>query len=104
MTGLRVWSFGIALTQSSSLSRVAETMAGLNGERPDTVRQRLQEWYQDAAAKSGKHRWDWQVEPYFAPLLTWVLSLLPHRCRELFLVMDVTTQKDRLSVLSVSVQ
>jgi hypothetical protein len=89
---------------SPSRNRVAEVIAGLNGERPNTVRQRLKEWYQEAEAKSGKHRWDWQVEPCFAPLLSWVLSLLPRSCREVFLAMDVTTQKDRLSVLSVSVQ
>jgi hypothetical protein len=68
------------------------------------VRQCLKEWYQEAIAKSGKHRWEWQVEPCFAPLLSWVLSLLPSDRREVFLAMDVTTQKDRLSVLSISVQ
>jgi Transposase DDE domain len=35
-------------------------------------------------------------------LLGWVLSLLPHDCRDVFLAMDVTTQKDRLTVLSVA--
>lgn len=104
VTGLSLWSFGIALTHSCSLSRVSESIAHLNGEVPNTVRQRLKEWYQEAAAKSGKHRWDWQVEGCFAPLLSWVLSLFAPDCRDLFLAMDVTTQKDRLSVLSIAVQ
>jgi hypothetical protein len=38
VTGLSVWSFGIALTRSSSLNRVAEMIGGVNGERPNTVR------------------------------------------------------------------
>jgi hypothetical protein len=104
VTGLSLWSFGIALTQSCSLSRVSKSIAELNEERPNTVRQRLKEWYQEASAKSGKHRWQWQVDSCFAPLLTWVLSLFPRSCRDLFLAMDVTTQKARLSVLSISVQ
>ncbi len=69
VTGLSLWSFGMVMTCSSSLSRVSEAVAYLNEERPNTVRQRLQEWYQEAAAKSGKHRSDWSVQPCFAPLL-----------------------------------
>lgn len=103
VTGLSVWSFGMALTQSSSLTRVSQAIAQLNQERPNTVRQRLKEWYQEASAKSGKHRWQWQVEPCLVPLLQWVVSLLPAACRELYLAIDVTTQKDRLSVLSIAV-
>jgi hypothetical protein len=104
VTGLSTWSFGIALTQSSSLSRVSQSIALLNDERANTVRQRLKEWYEEASAKSGTHRWEWQVEECFVPLLRWVMSLLPRDCRELFLAMDVTTQKDRLTVLSIAVQ
>ncbi|MGG6270956.1 hypothetical protein ACQ4M3_42125 [Leptolyngbya sp. AN03gr2] len=49
VTGLSLWSFGIALTQSSSLSRVSQSIARLNAERPNTVRQRLKEWYEEAS-------------------------------------------------------
>lgn len=103
VTGLSVWSFGMAWSRSSSLSRVPEMIARLNDERPNTVRQRLKEWYQEASAKSGKHRWEWQVEDCFAPLLTWILSLFPSGGRDVFLALDVTTQQDRLSVLSIAV-
>jgi hypothetical protein len=103
VTGLSLWSFGMAMARTSSLTQVSECLAQLNEERPNTVRQRLKAWYQDASAQSGEHRWEWQPQTCFAPLLTWVLSLLPLSCRELFLAMDVTTQRERLSVLSVSV-
>jgi len=59
--------------------------------------------YQEASVKSGKHRWEWQVEDCFAPLLTWILSLFPSGGRDVFLALDVTTQQDRLSVLSIAV-
>jgi len=49
--GLASWSFGIVLTSSSSLTRVSEFIAKVNGEKVNTVRKRLKEWYQD----------DWQV-------------------------------------------
>ena len=45
VTELSVWSFGMAWSRSSSLSRVPEMIARLNDERPNTVRQRLKEWY-----------------------------------------------------------
>jgi hypoxanthine phosphoribosyltransferase len=47
-TGLATWSFGIVMTKSSSLEKVSEFIAQLNGEKTNTVRQRLKEWYQDA--------------------------------------------------------
>lgn len=103
VTGLSLWSFGMVMTHSSSLNRVAEAVAYLNEERPNTVRQRLKEWYQEAAAKSGKHRSDWSVQECFAPLLAWVLELLPADEQELFLAIDSSTLKTRLTVLSVHV-
>lgn len=103
VTGLSLWSFGMVLAHSSSLNRVSEVIAYLNQERPNTVRQRLKEWYQEAAAKSGKHRSDWSVPECFAPLLAWVLELLPTEPPELFLAIDSSTLKSRLTVLSVHV-
>ena len=103
VTGLSLWSFGMVLTRSSSLNRVSEAIAYLNQERPNTVRQRLKEWYQEAAAKSGKHRSDWSVQECFAPLLAWVLELLPTDRQELFLAINSSSLKSRLTVLSVHV-
>jgi hypothetical protein len=53
VTGLSLWSFGMAMARTSSLTQVSECLAQLNEERPNTVRQRLKAWYQDASAQSG---------------------------------------------------
>lgn len=101
--GLASWSFGIALTRSSSLSRVADGIAQLNGESYNTVRQRLKEWYQEAAAKHGEHRQSLPVARCFLPLLRWVVSLMPPGTTRLALAMDATSIKQRFTVLSISV-
>ncbi|MEA5621066.1 hypothetical protein VB711_25000 [Cronbergia sp. UHCC 0137] len=44
------------MTKSSSLTQVAHFIASINGQKPNTVRQRLKEWYQEAEAKKGKRR------------------------------------------------
>ena len=41
--GLATWSFGMVMTQSSSLSKVSALIAKLNGESENTLRQRLKE-------------------------------------------------------------
>ncbi len=54
VAGLATWSFGMVITNSSSLTRVSEFIAKINGEKSNTVKQRLKEWYQDSKAKKGK--------------------------------------------------
>ena len=44
-----------------------------NGEKSNTVKQRLKEWYQDSNAKKGKKRRELDVTECFAPLLKWIL-------------------------------
>ncbi len=44
-------------------------IAKVNGEKPNTVRQRLKEWYQEAKAKKGKERCSLDVSSCFAPLM-----------------------------------
>ncbi len=101
--GLATWSFGIALAQSSSLSRVSETIAQLNDEPPNRVRQRLKEWYQESQAKSGQQRRSVEVEPCFAYLLRWVLSLMPEGSSCLSLAMDASNIGSVFTVLSIHV-
>ena len=47
ITGLATWSFGMVITGSSSLTRVSELIAKINGEKSNTVRRRLKEWYKE---------------------------------------------------------
>ncbi len=75
--GLATQSFGLVMTKSSSLTQVSRLIAAVNQEKPNTVRQRLKEWYQSWKAKKGEKRSTLEVSSCFAPLLIWVISLLP---------------------------
>ncbi len=65
IAGLASWSFGIVMTSSSSLTRVSELIAKVNGEKNDTVRKRLKEWYLDSDAKKGKKRKELDISKCF---------------------------------------
>lgn len=102
--GLATWSFGIVMTNSSSLTRVSTFIARLNDERVNTTRQRLREWYLEAPAKcGGKKRAEIEVSQCFAPLLLWVLSLFPKSLTDLLLALDATHIGANLTILSLNV-
>jgi hypothetical protein len=54
ISGLATWSFGMVMTQSSSLTKVSTLIAKVNQEPENTVRQRLKEWYKSGFAKAKK--------------------------------------------------
>lgn len=103
VVGLATWSFGIVMTQSSSLTRVSQFIATVNGEKVMTVRQRLREWYQEASAKKGEKRRTIDASSCFAPLLKWVLSLLPPNVKQIALALDATTIGNKFVVLSINI-
>src|SRR5215471_5676216 len=78
--GLAWFSFGMVLAQSCSVTAVAVQLADLLGQKVDTVKQRLREWYCEAAAKAGRRRRQLDVRTCFSPLLRWVLRDWP--CRQ----------------------
>jgi Transposase DDE domain len=102
--GLALWTLGMILARRCGLSSVALMLAPLLGQPDNTLRQRLKEFYLEAAAKGGakrgRQRHDFAVADCFAPLLAWVLSYWG--CRRLVLALDPTTLGDRLHVLCVS--
>jgi len=100
---LAAWSYGIVLAQCCGLTTVAAFLAALLGERDNTVRQRLREWYRDAADKRGAQRQELDVAHCFAPLLRWVLAWWPADERRLVLALDATSLGDRFVVLAISV-
>ncbi len=67
VSGLATWSFGMVMTQSSSLTRVSNLIAKVNQEKENTVRQRLKEWYKagEAKEKIGNKRTSLEVKPGF---------------------------------------
>jgi hypothetical protein len=100
LTLLALWSVGIILARRCGLSTVALQVAALLGQSDNTARQRLREFYQEATAKAGRRRKDFDPGDCFAPLLGWLLTLWP--CRRLALALDVTNLGDRFHVLCVS--
>ncbi|MDY6940083.1 MAG: transposase [Cyanobacteriota bacterium] len=91
------------MTKSSSLTRVSKFIAEVNGEKTNTVRQRLKEWYREAEAKKGQHRRHLDVSSCFAPLLLWVMSLLPSNIERIALAVDATSIGQKFTVLSMNV-
>jgi len=98
---LALWSLGMLLARSCGLVCVTNHLVPLLGKPFNTVRQRLREFYQEADAKAGSKRRDFDVTECFVPLLTWILSFWSQR--RLAIALDVTNLYDRLHVLCVSV-
>jgi Transposase DDE domain len=99
--GLAWFSFGMVLAQACSVTAVATQLADLLGQKFDTVKHRLREWYYEADAKAGAHRRQLAVRTCFAPLLRWVLADWPSR--QLALALDATTLGQRFTTLAISV-
>ena len=84
-------------------TQVSNFIAKVNGEKPNTVRQRLKEWYQEAEAKTGKKRSSLDVSSCFAPLMRWVISLLPRNIEQIALALNATSISDKFVVLSLNI-
>src|SRR5438094_9712245 len=70
---LALWSYGMVLAKSCGITSVVALLATLLGQSEGTVRQRLREWYYDAADKKGAQRNALDVSQCFAPLSAWIL-------------------------------
>jgi hypothetical protein len=99
--GLATWSFGMILARCCALTAVALFLAQLLGRHYHAVRQRLREFYQEAAAKKGDRRRDLEVSACFAPLLRWVLR--DWQGRQLAVAVDASSLGALFVVLCVSV-
>ena len=100
-TGLALWSFGIIVARSCSLTAVAGLLAPLLGQSFNTVRERLRDTYREAAAKAGTGRTDLVVADCWAPWLAWVLE--GWSGRQLAIAIDASTLGQRFVVLALSV-
>ena len=98
---LALWSLGMVLARSCSLTAVAGVLAALLERKENTVRQQLREFCYEAEAKRGPQRQAVAVEPCFVPLLRWVLE--GYTGAQLALALDATTLGDRFVVLAISV-
>jgi hypothetical protein len=91
----------MVLARSCGQTSVVAVLAGLLGHKPDALRQRLREFYQEPQAKAGAKRQAIHVSACFAPLLAWILSWW--QAQQIALAVDATTLGDRFYVLCVSV-
>ncbi len=98
-------TFGMVMTQSSSLTRVSNIIAKINQEKENTVRQRFKEWDKEgtAKAKKGNKRVSLEVTGCFASLVKWVLDLLPQDNQELPIALDATSNGQNFTVLSINI-
>jgi len=107
LTVLVLWSIGIVLAQSCGLTTVAVLLAYLLDISEHTIRERLRDWYRDAAHKRGAKRGDKRrnldVPSCFPALLRWVVAWSPPTCHQLALAIDASTLGQRFTILTISV-
>ncbi len=101
VVGLATWSFGMVMARCCALTTVALFVAQFLGHKYHAVRQRLREFYQEAAAKKGNRRRDVDVTTCFAPLLRWILR--DWNGRQLAVALDASSLGTLFVVLCVSV-
>ena len=98
---LSLWSLGMLLARSCATPQIALLWSEALGMSFNTCRQRLREFYLEAAKKRGQKRHQLAVTLCFAPLLKWVLAYW--HGEQLALALDATTLGDRFRVLVISV-
>ncbi len=98
---LAQWCFAMEETGDCGSTTLAVFLALALGHRFDRVRQRLREWYFDAADKAGLTRREVDVRVCCAPLAKWVLAHWPEQ--RVALALAARSLGDRLTILAVSV-
>jgi hypothetical protein len=98
---LALWSLGMIVARSCSLTAIAWAWAPLLKEKFFTLRERLRDLYREASAKAGTQRCELDLGTCWAPWLTWVVE--DWSSKQLALALDATTLGQRFVVLAVSV-
>jgi len=99
--GLALWSLGMILVRSCSLTAIADWWSAQGGQTCNTVRERLRDTYREASAKAGAHRQQLDVATCWGPWLNWVLEGWVGT--QLAVVLDATTLGARFVILTISV-
>lgn len=99
--GLALWSLGMILVRSCSLTAIADWWSCRLGQPFQTVRERLRDTYREAEAKAGPHRAELDPSTCRAPWLAWVLE--GWSGTTLALALDATTLGQRFVLLVISV-
>jgi hypothetical protein len=98
---LALWSLGMIVARSCSLTAVAWAWQPILKVKFNTVRERLRDLYREAPAKKGAKRCTLDLGTCWAPWLTWVVE--GWAGKQLALALDATTLGQRFVVLTVSV-
>ena len=99
--GLALWSLGMIVMRSCSLSAVAEWWSCRLDQGFHTVRERLRDLYREQAAKAGNHRRQLDLATCWAPWLGWILE--EWSGTQLAVALDATSLGQRFVVLAISV-
>ena len=98
---LALWSLGMIVARSCSLTAVAWVWVPILNEKFNTVRERLRDLYREAPAKAGQRRGELDLSTCWAPWLAWVLA--GWHSQQVALALDATTLGQRFVVLAISV-
>jgi len=98
---LALWTLGMIVARSCSLTAVAWALQPLLGAKFYTVRERLRDLYREAFAKRGRQRCDLELATCWAPWLSWVIEGWPSK--QLALALDATALGEQFTVLVLSV-
>lgn len=98
---LALWSLGMIVARSCSLTAVAWAWAPILNQKFYSLRERLRDLYREAPAKAGGQRCELDLAACWAPWLAWVIE--GWRGQQLALALDATTLGQRFTVLAISV-
>jgi hypothetical protein len=98
---LALWSFGMIIARSCSLTAVAWTLAPILTRKRFTVRERLRDLYREGSAKAGDQRRTFELSTCWAPWLSWVTDAWSQQ--QLAVALDATSLGQRFVVLAISV-
>ena len=98
---LAEYSFAMLFARCCGLTSVTKYLAAFLAVNAHTLRQRLRELYQPAAAQIGPARSEFDHTHCFAPLVRWAAA--NHPTKQLVLALDPTQLTDRFRILCVAV-
>jgi hypothetical protein len=98
---LALWSLGMILARSCSLTAVAWAWVPITKEKFYTLRERLRDLYREGPAKAGDQRCTLDLSTCWAPWLAWVIR--GWQSQQLALAVDATSLGNRFVVLAISV-
>lgn len=99
--GLALWSLGMIMVRSCSLTVIADWWSAQGGQTFNTVWERLRDTYRGASAKTGAHRRQLDVATCWGSWLNWVLEGWVGT--QWAVVLDATMLGARFVILTISV-